>query len=1093
MTLLTLFGFFFPYMLFGPYSIVFALFIVLVVFAIDINHKERMNKKIREQKTKAEADRENKEEEAKKETIKVDLEKQTDDSKHDAGISKKEQKFEAASEESGTNKGVEKESAKVSERANMKIPKPKIKFKMPDKNLYNVLLMTLGVVFVLLAGIIFATTNWHIMPGFTKLLCILFVVVSVYTLSFFAERKFKLSFISRSLYILASFLLFMAVIAIAYFKLVGIYLTLAEATRYLAFFVASLATEISLLLALKKFNKRWYTDICLYGISVCICFLVMAFNMPLAFTITYLAVYAIICVIVDLYIEKSKTDLISKELKTDISAFAQTNLLAVSIMVMFFFRRNLHQGIVTIVLSIVHLYLGDKRENKINSAGFVIFLALAIYRIAYGNFEHSILYMLCMLLSIFASVNMIGTFRQNTRTYANIASIISCVAIMIGVCYYFVIDGGITSFASMLSLILVWLYILINDIKYKNEKISLLNILVFMFLINYSLAYFEVGSYTLCSLINVVIFSIMVVFRKQLTVNYKAWLACVVNLSFFTAFAFWDYYSGYSLIYSISGLYTIICILLSIFVYYLLSKENVIFGFFIPGFYAALIYILVGYASIKVNLSFEWVLFTCLLFACAYKLVRRRRIDVGLVIWINIFGIIYSLGYLSEIAIPAPYLILAGIYLLLHLIMSKENKDTGYHVIMLADLLSGVFVSLYFSGLELIAIQIILAVTMLAISVLYRYVIREKAIANLMDVIVLLLEINSIFIYIVDTSTMSLSKILIYSLLITALCVLYNVKAYMEKRHIRLLVNATAFWLLFMTRFMLVMIIEKEYSIITTVIILTLIMFAVLRYKAPIAKEEKLKLSSCDWWSIMWGSHIVFMMFALSVAFYTRYIRSVYVLLLALYFLQYIKVKKLRALAQVGSAICFVIFMWTQDLVSVASVYDFEVMVFSLLAIPISFKGLINNKEYRVINVLSRTAVLLILTGEAVAGTNIENSIIVLVFAVVLLVYTSIRKHRKEFLIAFSFAITIAVFMTRTFWTSVSWFAYLFAAGLLLIALAVYNETRRKKQEAKAGNSEVKNESNNDNVTDSDGKIDNDNVRDSAAETDSDNEINNED
>ena len=150
------------------------------------------------------------------------------------------------------------------------IQKPKLKFKMPDKNFYNILLMTLGVVFVLLAGIIFATTNWHTMSGVTKLLCILFVVVSVYALSFFAEKKFKLSFISRSLYILASFLLFMAVIAIAYFKLMGRYLSLSEDTRYLTFFVASIFTEISLLLALKKFNRRWYTDICLYGISVCI-------------------------------------------------------------------------------------------------------------------------------------------------------------------------------------------------------------------------------------------------------------------------------------------------------------------------------------------------------------------------------------------------------------------------------------------------------------------------------------------------------------------------------------------------------------------------------------------------------------------------------------------------------------------------------------------------------------------------------------------------------------------------------------------------------------------------------------------------------
>ena len=107
---------------------------------------------------------------------------------------------------------------------------------------------------------------------------------------------------------------------------------------------------------------------------------------------------------------------------------------------------------------------------------------------------------------------------------------------------------------------------------------------------------------------------------------------------------------------------------------------------------------------------------------------------------------------------------------------------------------------------------------------------------------------------------------------------------------------------------------------------------------------------------------------------------------------------------------------------------------------------------------------LLMLTWAAVQGGLLEDSIIVLVFALILLVYTSIRKHRKEFLIAFSFAITIAVFMSRTFWTRVSWFAYLFAAGLLLIGLAVYNEMRRKKQEVKGEGSEAGNKSKDDAV-----------------------------
>lgn len=1085
--------------------IMFCLVCGALIFAMDSNSKAKMYKRALEEKIREEKDRKEKEaikrkreaaglkedeEELKDEktAATADLKNRSYSFKYSA-LLKEEDKLNASSKESSTDKDLEEASAKVIDSANNEplkvtekldeaqaetvkpdipkpiIQKPRLKFKMPDKNFYNILLMTLGVVFVLLAGIIFATTNWHTMSGVTKLLCILFVVVSVYALSFFAEKKFKLSFISRSLYILASFLLFMAVIAIAYFKLMGRYLSLSEDTRYLTFFVASIFTEISLLLALKKFNRRWYTDICLYGISVCICFLVMAFNMPLAFTITYLAVYAILCVIVDLYIEKSKTDLISKELKTDISAFAQTNLLAVSIMVMFFFRRDLHQGIVTIVLSIVHLYLGDKRENKINSAGFVVFLALAVYRIAYGNFEHSILYMLCMLLSIFTSVNMMGTFRQNTRTYANIASAVSCVAIIISVCYYFVVDGGQAEFASLLSLTLVWIYILINDIKYRKAKISILNILAFMFLLNYAIVYFNISPYALHSLINVVIFSIVVIVKNRFKLDHKVWLAALVNMSFFTVFAFWDYYTN--LTYEISDAYTIICILLSIFVYYVLSKENYIFGIFVPALWAALVHILVYYTNINpsLDISFEWALFIYFLLACAYKLMRKRDCDIGLGFWMNVFAIIYSVGHLSDFNIPAPYFVLAGLYLLAHLVMRKEKKDPAYHIVMLLNLILGIFISLYFAKVDKIIIELILAATTLMISALYKYVLKEDMVSDVADIVSLILGVIAIWGYITVAFPESFAKALLYFILITAFCIVYNIKAYIEKKYRQILINSSVFWFLLMTKFMLEMSLQREYLTIAAVTILNLVSIAFLRYKTPIIKEDKDTLAGCDWWSITWGVHIAAMLTGLSVDLYRpTYIRSIYILLLALYCLQYITVKKYKSMSQLCSTVCFVAFIWLQDFVTIPSVYDFEVKVFSLLLIPLAFKGMVNNKEYRIINVSARAAVLLMLTWAAVQGGLLEDSIIVLVFALILLVYTSIRKHRKEFLIAFSFAITIAVFMSRTFWTRVSWFAYLFAAGLLLIGLAVYNEMRRKKQEVKGEGSEAGNKSKDDAV-----------------------------
>lgn len=1057
---------------FGPFNFLFTVIGLTVIIILHYRGKAKIDEEDLVRKARENAERIKKEREAKKQAeesgVKVDLSKQTQEAKVDDNLSGTQKFSNAPDETASATVGREKESfdaddkksgTGISEKDKIHVKegvpygqKPKAKFKMPDKDMYNVLLMSLGVVFVLLAGIIFATTNWHVMSGFSKLLCILFVVASVYAMSFFAERKFKLVFISRSLYMLASFLLFMAVLAIAYFKLLGIYLRLDGVAKYLTFFAASLCTEISLLLALKKFNKRWYTDICLYGISVCVCFLVMSFNMPLSFTVTYLTVYAILCVIADIYIEKSKTELISKQLKGDISAFAQINLLAVSIMVMFFFRTDMYQGIVTIVLALVHLYLGDRRENKLNSAGFVVFLALAIYRIAYGNFEHSVLYMLCMLLSIFTSINMIGTFRENTRSYANMASYISCLAIFTGVCYYYFADGGRPEFASLLSLSLVWIYNLINDIKYRKANISVFNSVTFMFLLSYALAYFNVNSFALQSLINVVLFSIVIIFGSKFRVDSKARMACIVNVSFFTVISFIDYVSINDKIWTLQALSPVICILISIYVYYVLSKENVLFGFFIPGLWAAILYILTDYANIYFNikLSFEWILFTYLSIAFAYKLIRKRNFDTGLMIWTLLFGIIYTGGHSVYDTVPAPYFILSAAYMILHLVVLKEKKRVDYHILMLLDLMLGFFVSLIFAKIDMIVIFVILSAILFIISLLYEYVFKEKNIVNTINTISLFAQVSTVILYFDFLEVGSHELLPVYVALILILCVAYYVKGLIEKKQSYLIVTSISFWVFFMTKSFLELLSRSDYTSIVVLMIVTLSTIIYLRFQSPIIKEEDSKFSSYDWWSIAWGGHIIAVLFNVITGNYEKfYIVNIYLLFLILYCLQFIKVRKFKVAAQLSSALCCIILIWNPYFVFIPEVFDLEVKAFSWLLIPLALKGAVNRKEYRVINVLSRGAVLLVLTCAAVFGGFIEDSIVVLLFSVILLIYANVRKHWKEFLMAFSFAITIAVFMTRSFWTNVSWFVYLFAAGLLLIGLAVYNEIRRKRREAK--------------------------------------------
>lgn len=79
-------------------------------------------------------------------------------------------------------------------------------------------LFGIGVFFVLLAGVIFATTTWKILPSIAKVFTLLAAVLVFYISSFIAEKKLKLRETSITFYALGSCFLAVINISIAFFE-----------------------------------------------------------------------------------------------------------------------------------------------------------------------------------------------------------------------------------------------------------------------------------------------------------------------------------------------------------------------------------------------------------------------------------------------------------------------------------------------------------------------------------------------------------------------------------------------------------------------------------------------------------------------------------------------------------------------------------------------------------------------------------------------------------------------------------------------------------------------------------------------------------
>lgn len=139
--------------------------------------------------------------------------------------------------------------------------------------------LMIGVIFVVLAGLIFATTAWHVLPSFCKVIMVLGFSVLFFGASRAAENYFKIERTGQAFYILGSVFLFLAVLAAGYFGLLGPEFILKGENRFRVLLAGSVATEIALCSKIRRFHNKVYTQACLWGMTVSMTFLMGALKL----------------------------------------------------------------------------------------------------------------------------------------------------------------------------------------------------------------------------------------------------------------------------------------------------------------------------------------------------------------------------------------------------------------------------------------------------------------------------------------------------------------------------------------------------------------------------------------------------------------------------------------------------------------------------------------------------------------------------------------------------------------------------------------------------------------------------------------------
>lgn len=157
------------------------------------------------------------------------------------------------------------------------------KEKVVDKRMRKLsLLLTLGVLLIIVAGAIFATSTWEILDGFVKTCILLVVSLLFFGISSLAEHKLKLTKSAVTYYLLGSFFAVAAYLAVGFFEIFGTWFSLEGAGQELFKASFCLFTTIVAGMAYRKYRKTEILYLVEFFVTVAIVYLLTFANLSTA-------------------------------------------------------------------------------------------------------------------------------------------------------------------------------------------------------------------------------------------------------------------------------------------------------------------------------------------------------------------------------------------------------------------------------------------------------------------------------------------------------------------------------------------------------------------------------------------------------------------------------------------------------------------------------------------------------------------------------------------------------------------------------------------------------------------------------------------
>lgn len=968
------------------------------------------------------------------------------------------------------------------------------------------ILLILGVVFILIAGLIFATTTWNYLDNTVRTAVVLATSLVFFMAYIFAERKLKLYKTAIAFYCLGSIFLPITVFTAGYFRLLGNYVSLHGGGNKLLWAMVFVPVLLTATYATKKFLFNFFAWITLASVTLITGFLLRQLLADTDIFIFALTIYsALVLVFVGIIKKKitARSDF-AKLVFANLSLFAILNTSIIGVASIIFSSTSIISFGTTLLLA--GLLLSRTFNSNSNSYGAYIFSFIMLFgfsRINVGSgFDNRIL-LLAFCSSIIYLLGYFGFFNQSVKKALNTGALV-----LIGITYltnlgYFMFKHEITVMTLVSMLILLANIVVISLMTKSKISIAIIPFILLSIVNAISSlvrpAYFNEGIFYSLGILAAFLILYLIDFAK-ISVKLNSRFA---EALFATSSLYWivKCLLYHDVVNNKFGALAAFLVLIAIILLAIIDNRDklsrIVACYVLPA--AVLLFIPVFNNFIKPQYLTVLILYSGIFLASLVWLFLSRKnaqfknLDLAFLIGHFGFAIFFSVLCFGDFAFLISTIF--ALYFIVRLMQKNEavnafalQLDIKKVYIWLVGIgaTSAIMLFIYekvnninlFYTLASSMVVPFIATVLFVIFTKTKPVRVEKYLNTLSTYFLVMSNLSFIYIamnYFSGTNALTyrsivMSIIVLYciavpyylrkpALAIFAILPLYplmfkHASLYFAEKPMLIFLSTLAMFVLFLVISKLSKVSKTDNKQLDT----EMLKNYKNQYETEMSKTDKKQLDTeklknyknqfdLDWFKLV---NIIAPIYILTSL--PTYYEIGGFALLATYILLFYNKENSRILND--SIITFGSFFfctafWSQQFVVLP--YQFETLI---NIVPISiyvfliYKFLWQDIKWITnrIALLYSVIVVLVLSIESMKCNYLYNALIIGVSALIGLVISYIYRQKGWFAFGVITLIGLSVYMTRSFWASLAWWVYLLSVGIILIAIAATNEIVKKKK-----------------------------------------------